>query len=109
MSRHHVCTRADLVDGRLMVDLPDGEQVLLLEHQGTLHAIGALCPHQFAPLIGGDVDAEGVLTCPLHGWRFSLESGEDPGNPFSCVPVWPCGEDADGIWIDPAGRRGEVL
>ncbi len=109
MARHRVCTRADLDDGRLMVDLPDGEQVLIIEHDGKLNAVGALCPHQFAPLIGGDVDNEGVLECPLHGWRFALTDGVDPENSFSCIPTWPCGEDADGIWVDPEGRQGDVF
>ena len=109
MARHHVCKRTELDDGRLMVDLPDGEQVLLVEHDGVLHAIGAMCPHQFAPLVGGDIDDKGILTCPLHGWRFALTNGTDPENAFSCVPVWPCGEDDAGIWVDPAGRQGDIL
>ncbi|MCO4763066.1 MAG: Rieske (2Fe-2S) protein [Myxococcales bacterium] len=108
MSRHYLAKRSQLDDGRLMVDLPDGEQVLLIETNGKMYAVGAMCPHQYAPLIGGDVDDEAVLTCPLHGWRFSLKDGQDPDNPHSCVPTWPCGEDADGIWVDPEGRQGDV-
>ncbi len=106
MAKHYVGTRANLSDSRLMVDLPDGEQVLVLDHADKLWAVGAMCPHQFAPLIGGDVE-DGILTCPLHGWRFALTDGKDPDNPFACVPTWPCGEDEAGIWVDPEGRQGE--
>ena len=94
--------RSDLDEGRLMADLPDGEQVLVIEHEGALHALAAMCPHQFAPLIGGDIE-DGLLVCPLHGWRFGLRDGADPDNPYICVQTWPVGWDGDAIWVEVAG------
>jgi nitrite reductase (NADH) small subunit len=38
-------------------------------------AIDHACPHKAGPLSDGIV-AEGCVTCPLHGQRFSLQSGE---------------------------------
>ncbi|MBU2730750.1 Rieske 2Fe-2S domain-containing protein [Acidithiobacillus caldus ATCC 51756] len=34
------------------------------------------CGHLGLPLDGGDVNRDGVLTCPAHGFRFHLDSGE---------------------------------
>ena len=103
MAKVVIAQRQDVDSGRVMADLPDGESVLVVEHKGQWHAIGAMCPHQFAPLLGGEVDEDGVLECPLHGWRFSLKHGRDPDNEFSCVPTWPCGWDGDDLWVEVAG------
>ena len=37
---------------------------------------GLICPHRGAPLEGLEADPEGCVTCPLHGLRWHLESGE---------------------------------
>ena len=37
---------------------------------------GLICPHRGAPLEGLEPDPDGCVTCPLHGLRWSLESGE---------------------------------
>jgi toluene monooxygenase system ferredoxin subunit len=101
--RFYVCKVADLDDGRTMAETPEGDQVLIIRDQGTLYAIDALCPHQYAPLVGGEIEG-GVLTCPLHGWRFSLATGIDPDNEYVCVETWLCGEEHGRIWI--AEREG---
>ncbi|MCB9739338.1 MAG: Rieske (2Fe-2S) protein [Deltaproteobacteria bacterium] len=100
-----VGTVDELEEGRLMADLPDGEQVLIVEDGGKLYALAALCPHQFAPLIGGDVE-DGVLVCPLHGWRFALHDGNDPDNPYICVRTWDVGRDGDQIWVETGAAAG---
>lgn len=42
---------------------------------GALHAIADRCPHAGARLSGGETDG-GVLTCPGHGSRFDIRTGE---------------------------------
>jgi nitrite reductase (NADH) small subunit len=38
-------------------------------------ALDANCPHRSGPLSDGLV-ADGCVTCPLHGWRLDLHTGE---------------------------------
>ncbi len=82
-----------------MADLPDGEGVLIIRQGDDVFAVAAMCPHQYAPLIGGDIE-DGVLICPLHGWRFALKTGVDPDNPYICVNTWQAGIDGDAIWVE---------
>lgn len=42
---------------------------------GGLHAVSDRCPHAGAVLSDGEVEA-GVLTCPRHGSRFDVRTGE---------------------------------
>lgn len=39
------------------------------------HAVENMCPHRNGPLADGIVAGADVV-CPLHAWRFSLETGE---------------------------------
>jgi len=41
-------------------------------------AIDHACPHQGGPLADGLV-GRACVTCPLHGWRFDLRTGERIG------------------------------
>ena len=88
-------------DNRFQGDGPDGEEVLVIRHEGNLVAMGALCPHQYAPLIGGEI-IDNVLECPLHGWRFALATGADPDNPYVCVPRYECGIEDGKVWVGKA-------
>ncbi|MGI4852910.1 MAG: Rieske (2Fe-2S) protein [Janthinobacterium lividum] len=50
--------------------------------EGVAYAIDNVCPHARAPLAGGHLSGENVV-CPLHGWQWSLVSGQPahPGDP----------------------------
>lgn len=45
---------------------------------GRLHATQASCPHRGGPLADGLL-GEGCVVCPLHGFKFDLESGAPLG------------------------------
>ena len=103
MQKQFVCDLSEFEhDGRAQVELDDGHQVLLIKRVDGLVAVDALCPHQYAPLIGGEIDEQGVLACPFHGWRFSLQTGLDPDNPYICIQRFACGIDGDRVWVAEA-------
>jgi nitrite reductase (NADH) small subunit len=50
-------------------------RVAVFRLPGGWAAIDHACPHKGGPLSDGIV-ADGCVTCPLHGQRFSLRTGE---------------------------------
>ncbi len=42
---------------------------------GHIYATQAVCPHRDGPLIDGMLGGS-VLVCPLHNWKWNLESGQ---------------------------------
>jgi ferredoxin-nitrite reductase len=46
-----------------------GSQLALFRIGGEIRAIDDACPHEGAPLSQGEI-ADGVVTCPWHGWTF---------------------------------------
>ena len=77
---------ADLAEGgRRRVDL-DGQQVLVVRHDGEVHAIGATCSHLGGPLERGDLE-DGCVVCPWHQSRFRLADGSVARGPATSAQL----------------------
>lgn len=76
---------AEFVKVAAVADVPEnaarafecaGEDIAVFNCAGTLYATGNICTHSYAELHEGEIDTdECVIECPLHGARFSLETG----------------------------------
>ena len=89
MAELTVCRAADLPPGSVTVVTVGGKEVAVFNDEGKLYAIDDRCPHAGASLAGGYVE-NGVVTCPLHAWRFRLSDGAWADNPklkVGCYPV----------------------
>lgn len=64
----------ELVEGKPTSGIAGDTPVLLLRHDGHLHALHDRCSHRGCALSGGQIEGESV-TCPCHGSRFSLRDG----------------------------------
>ena len=84
-----------------------GHRVALIRRGDTVHALDDACPHAGGPLSEGTV-RDDTLTCPYHGWVWSLRSGVcvAPGRDAR-VAVYPTGVDAGEVWVDLPSRATE--
>jgi nitrite reductase (NADH) small subunit len=62
--------------GDIAIFRTDGDEVFALRDE---------CPHKQGPLSQGIVHGSSV-TCPLHNWVISLQSGEAQGLDVGCTP-----------------------
>ena len=78
-------------------DIPDGEgrsfefegkTIAVFNVGGQFHATEGVCPHRGGPLGEGYLENNGV-TCPWHGWRFDVTTGQSPVNPAAKIPCLP--------------------
>lgn len=76
---------ADLADGQTRLIDASGTAVLLCADEGKIYAVENRCSHLDEPLACGKVKW-GWITCPAHGARFDLATGE-PMNPPATVPI----------------------
>ena len=65
-----------------------GQEILLVKTKGSVFACETECPHQFAPLQGAVLKEIGRLSCPRHGYRFDLVTGECEGHPEFRLKVY---------------------
>lgn len=67
----------------------DGLSVLLVKHQGCIHALENRCSHDGSEMGGGRLD-NGHWVCPHHGAQFDLDSGAALCPPaYEPVKVFP--------------------
>ena len=52
-----------------------GEDVLVVNVDGALHAVSNICSHDYAELVDGELEGAEIV-CPLHQARFDVRSGE---------------------------------
>jgi 3-phenylpropionate/trans-cinnamate dioxygenase ferredoxin subunit len=65
------------------------KKILVFLAEGHFYAMEDRCPHQGLSLQEGEVN-EKVVTCPHHGARFCLKTGEPLGPPaFEKVMCYP--------------------
>ena len=72
------------VRGSRIVKTPGGDIALFHSTDGSIFALNDKCPHKGGPLSQGIVHDHSV-TCPLHSWVISLETGEAQGADKGCT------------------------
>ncbi|MCB1647394.1 MAG: non-heme iron oxygenase ferredoxin subunit [Pseudomonadales bacterium] len=84
--------------GQMYIDL-EGEEILLVRHQGEFHAIAYLCSHAEFGLEGGSLH-NNCITCPYHGAEFCLKTGEARSAPaWEPIRVYPVKVENDTIAV----------
>lgn len=75
-----VAAAADVVPGTVRCVTAAGVDVALFNVNGEVSAYENRCPHKDGSFDGGLV-SHGIVTCPLHFWRFDVRRGERIGEP----------------------------
>lgn len=91
----------ELAEGEPYRLVQDGHDVLLVRHNGKVMAFRNRCPHLGIPLERGTVDGT-WLTCPGHGFRFDLTSGECLTVPHVQLEVFPVRVEGRHVWVRPS-------
>ncbi len=74
-SYERVASVHDFTEGKPITRMIDGHPIAVYRIDGAYYAINVVCPHQHIPLLA-EGPLEGlVLTCPMHGWSFRLDTG----------------------------------
>ena len=66
------------------------------------------CPHQGGPLGDGEMDDQGWLRCPWHGYEYDPISGEPPEGFDDVATCFPVEEREDGLYAKLPMRRRMV-
>jgi len=79
----------------------NGQEVLLVNIKGTIYACENECPHQGSPMTAAVVKND-YISCPRHGYRFSLVDGSCSDHPECTLKIYPVQLTGDDILIDLA-------
>ena len=77
----------DIPSGEGRVYEVNGVAIALFNVDGTFHALDNTCIHRGGPL-GDGICTDGTVTCPWHGWEYSMATGECKGMPGQSVDTY---------------------
>jgi nitrite reductase/ring-hydroxylating ferredoxin subunit len=81
-------------------ELEAGGKKLCIAKQGDrLLACADKCPHAGGRLSEGYIDAPGNIVCPLHRYKFNLETGRNVTGEGYYLKTYPVESRPDGIYI----------
>jgi nitrite reductase (NADH) small subunit len=84
--------------GARCVNTPEGRIAVFRTAEGQVFAIEDRCPHKDGPLSQGIVHGTAV-TCPLHNWVISLETGKALGADEGAVKTVPVRVENERLFI----------
>ncbi len=84
--------------GARCVATPQGKVAVFRTADDKVYAIDDHCPHKGGPLSQGIVH-DAAVTCPLHNWVISLETGKALGADEGSVRIIPVRLDGDNLFI----------
>ena len=84
--------------GARCINTPSGKIAVFRTGDDRIFAIDDHCPHKGGPLSQGIVHGASV-TCPLHNWVISLETGKALGADQGCTRTIPVKREGDTILI----------
>lgn len=118
-----VCAADELAPGeKRLIRGARRELVLCRAGDGAYYAVGAVCPHQGAPLARGTLDGTAVaggvgryeygldgevLRCPWHAWEFDVKTGRSLfGDESARIATYEVTVDGNAVYVaDTATKR----
>ena len=88
----------DLKPGECKIVIAGDRELTLCNVGGTFHAIDNTCPHRGGPLGEGVLEST-VITCPWHGWRFDVTTGQSPVLPTAKVETFEVAVDGNDVKV----------
>ncbi|WP_300602674.1 Rieske 2Fe-2S domain-containing protein [Niabella sp.] len=76
-----------------------GKHLCIARFHERLFACAAKCPHAAAPLAGGYVNVQGDIVCPVHRYKFNLETGRNTTGEGYFLKTYPVEEREDGWYV----------
>ena len=99
MALQKVCTTNDLKDGEGRPFTISGKPIAVFKQNGQFFAIDNTCPHMGGPLGEGLLEGE-EITCPWHGWQFSIRTGAHVSIPGVKAKTYPVTVKDGEVFVD---------
>ena len=88
MKKIKIGNLSDFPKGKMKAIAANGEEILVSNVNGKLHAIGNICTHEECELHKGTLKGN-IVTCPCHFSQFDVTSGAVVANPATGESIEP--------------------
>ena len=90
--------------GARVVRHNDGDIAVFRTNEDKIFALRDKCPHKGGPLSQGIVH-DNKVTCPLHNWNISLDTGLAVAPDEGCAARYPIKLEGDKIFLSLAQQK----
>lgn len=115
-TRYKVADEAELAEeGSRVIEEVEGVEIAVFRIDDDYHAVANFCPHQSGPLcegqLTGDIRGAGdgwrfrmqddgrVISCPWHGWRFDVRTGQNLQSTRYRVPTYDVEVEGGAVYV----------
>ena len=70
----------EIAEGEMKAYTVQGNDILVVNYNGSYYAIGGKCTHMGGDLSKGKLEGK-IVTCPRHGSKFDITTGESISGP----------------------------
>jgi nitrite reductase/ring-hydroxylating ferredoxin subunit len=89
----------DIGEGAAKLVRVKGEEMAVFKNNGKLYGIQNICPHEGGQLCNGWIEG-GEVVCPLHGYKFNLQTGACSTDPNLKVKVFRLVEQGEQVTVE---------
>ena len=83
-----------------------GKKICIARFRENVFAFAYKCPHAGGILADGNIDAMGNIVCPIHRYKYSLESGHNISGEGYFLKHWQVEQRGDGIYVGIENEGG---
>ena len=103
-SYRYICLSSEISIGKsksFSIKTAEGEdiEIAVFNIDGIFYAISNTCIHKGGPLSKGFLDKD-IVTCPWHGWKYSVKDGKSPRQGGDSVNSYEVREIEDKIYVN---------
>lgn len=99
MAKHTVCKVSEIEEGKGRAFEIDGQDIAVFRTVDGFHAIRDFCKHRGGILSQGELDGT-TVTCPDHGWKYDVTSGQCFSNPDGSIERYNVIIDGDDVKVE---------
>jgi len=94
------CLISDIPLDKGKLVIRESGEIALFRLNGSVYAISNICPHEMSPILSsGAIDRDALtVTCPLHEWKFKIDTGEQVGASGG-IPIYAVKIEGDEVWV----------
>lgn len=76
-----------------------GKTLCVILQNNTLFGCTSKCPHAGGSLLNGYIDGKGNIICPLHRYKFNLQTGRNVSGEGYYLKVFPIETREEGVFV----------
>lgn len=100
----YVCTSSEIQIGKsksfsIKTNEEKNMEIAVFNIDGIFYAISNICVHKGGPLSKGFLDRD-IVTCPWHGWKYSVKDGKSPHEGGDSVDSYDVKEIGNKIYVN---------